>query len=114
MVGGTLAVLASHPAGVMPCLGEGEEPGGERLPLPAQPQPSRSVCECWAGGHARLDRGQLWPVGHGSSALMGKPAIQRALPGGASRAGKRDSFSRVKCLTTSSPRGLEWCTHFAG
>lgn len=60
--GGTLAMLTPHPAGVMPCLGEGEEFGGERLPLPAQPQPSRSVCECWAGGHACLAGGQLQPV----------------------------------------------------
>lgn len=79
LAGGTLAVLTPHPTGVMPCLGEGEEPGRERLPLSAQPQPSRSVCENWAGGHARLDRGQLRPVGCGGSALMGKPVIQRAL-----------------------------------
>lgn len=80
--GGTLAVLAPHPAGVMLCPGQGEELSGERSPLPAQPQPSRSVCERWAGGHARLDKGQLRPVGRGSSALMGKPVIQRALLGG--------------------------------
>lgn len=36
--GGTLAMLTPHPAGVMPCLGEGEERGGERRPLPP-PQP---------------------------------------------------------------------------
>lgn len=78
---------------------------GECLPLPAQLQPSRSVCEHRAGGHTGLAVGQLWPVGHSSSTLMGKPVIQRALPGGQQAEWERDSLSRRKCLTASSPPG---------
>lgn len=66
----------------MPLLCSHLTQAGECSPLPAQLQPSRSVCERWAGGHAGLAVGQLWPVGHGGSTLMGKPVIQRALPGG--------------------------------
>lgn len=115
IAGGTLAVLAPHPAGVMPCPGEGEEPSGELSPLPAQPQPSRSVCERWAGGHARLEKGQLRPVGRGGSALMGKPVIQRALlGGGGERGGKERLIKQRKVPDRKLPAGLEWCTHFAG
>lgn len=60
--GGTLAMLTPHPAGWMPWLGEAGSWAGSAA-APAQPQPSRSVCERWAGGHACLDGRQLQPVG---------------------------------------------------
>lgn len=61
----------------------------------------RSVCSAgqaatraWTGASPSLR-----PSG---SAPMGEPVIQRALP---TLGGKRDSFSRGKCLTTSSLPG---------
>lgn len=55
---GTLAMLTPHPAVWMPCLGAAGSWAGS-----AQPQPSRSECERWAGGHACLDGRQLQPAG---------------------------------------------------
>jgi len=105
-VGRTLAVLAPHPAGAMPCLGEGEERVGERSPLPAPPQPSRSdryasagqaATRAWTGAIAGL-RATAAPLGWGSL------VIQRALLGG--QAGREGhSFCRGKCLTAGSPPG---------
>lgn len=91
----------TSPSWAVPCLGEGERLGGDAClsPLtPAQPIGMRAL-----GRRPRVPgRGPAPACGPSGSALMGKPVIQRALPG---MGGKRDSFSRGKCLTTSSPPG---------
>lgn len=52
----------TSPSWVDAVPGKGWELCGECLPL-STATAERSVCECWAGGHACLDRGQLQPVG---------------------------------------------------
>lgn len=74
------------------------------MPLSAQPQPSRSVCgagqaatRAWAGASSACGPWRL--------RSNGEACNPEGLAGGASGAGKRDSLSRGKCLTASSPLG---------
>lgn len=108
--GGTLAVLTAHPPGVMPCLGGGEELGGECLPLLPACRSRALGMQRWAGGHACLDGRQP------------QPAAQRLRSDGgacnpeglADTGGKERLIQQRKVPDNKLPAGLEWCTHFTG
>lgn len=108
--GGTFAMLTAHAAGVMPCLGEGEELGRECLPLPAQAQPSRALCRAgqaatraWTGASSSLWAQQLCSEGEACN------------PEGLAESGGKERLIRQsKVPDNKLPAGLEWCTHFTG
>lgn len=98
--GGTLAMLTPHPAGSMPCLGKGGSCAGSACRSP-QPQPSdryasagQAATRAWTGASS-----SLWAQRLPSDGEACNPE------GLAESGGKRHSFRRGKCLTTSSPWG---------
>lgn len=99
--GGTLAMLTPRPAGL--CRAWERVSGWEGMPASPRSAPAQPIGMRALGRRPRVPgRGPAPACGPSGSALMGKPVIQRALSG---MGGKRDSFGRRKCLTTSSLPG---------
>lgn len=99
--GGTLAMLTPHPAGLMPCLGEGGSGAGSACRSPRShsradryASAGQAATRAWTGASPSLRAQRLRANGEACNP-----------EGLAESGGKRDPFSRGKCLTISSLPG---------